>query len=205
MKILIGVPYYGHIEPEAEQSLRALASAGHTIVRMSSCNIPRARNDLAQQARSNGYDYILYHDSDVIITPDDVDRLVALDKPVVTGLCPMIQKGVIRWAIGLRKQGELYSYLTGSIAGPLPVAACGAACLLVKNEVFKGLEWPWFDFQLSPGQNILGEDFAFTEKCNSNGFEVWLEPRVVISHYKKINITGLVYHAEKNNVCRPDA
>ncbi len=199
-KILVGVPYYDHIEPEAEESLRKLQEYGCDVFRKPSCHLPMTRNDMAQHMRSNGYDYILYHDSDISITIQGLELLLALDKPVVTGLCAMMKNNVIRWAIGLNKVENSYTYLTGEITNPMPVAACGAACLLVKNEVFKGVEWPWFDFELLPSKAIRGEDFSFSDKCNKNGYEVWLEPRAIANHYKKINITGLVYYGKKCNI-----
>ena len=200
-KILVATPFYRYIDPETECSLRDLEKMdGVDVSRKSNSNIALARNDLAQEMLTGGYDYIFYLDSDCTVTADDLQKLIALDKQVVSGLYVLLlpegmgrqKRLVLRWAAAAEKQGERYLWLTGSLTEPMPVLVTGGGCLLVKREVLKTLKWPWFDFQLLPSGNIRGEDFTSGQKCQDAGIEVWVEPAVIAGHYKKINITQLV-------------
>ena len=192
-KILVGVPYYRYIDPECEVSLRMLdAIDGVDVIRWPCSNIAMGRNELAQKMRVDGYDYLFFLDSDCAIYDGDLELLLAVDKPVVTGLYALLFDDVIKWAVASEHHGDKYVFLTGEPTEPVAVLGAGAGCLLIKREVFAKIEWPWFDFSLCKGGNIRGEDLEFTQKCIDAGIEIWLQPKVFCSHYKKIDITKLI-------------
>ncbi len=198
-KILVAVPYYRYIEPETEDSLRALEKLDGVDVQRYRCHaIPKGRNELIQKMQVGGYDYIFFLDSDTAVKASDLQLLIDVDQPVVSGLYALLLNNTVRWAAAIKRCGDCYTWLTGDPTIPMPVCVTGAGCLLVKREVFRAVKWPWFDFELGKGGNIKGEDFAFCQKCTDNGFEVWLQPRVVAAHFKKMDISRLVVRAHAN-------
>src|SRR4051812_49042999 len=90
---LVLCPYLTHIEPACDRGLRELEAAGYEVRRYpSSAAVDRARCDLATAALTEDIDAILWIDSDVAFTRDEVDRLCAHDLPIAAGLYP--KKGV---------------------------------------------------------------------------------------------------------------
>ena len=200
-KILVAVPYYHYIEPETEVSLRSLDEIEGVDVERYQCHhIPKGRNALIQKMRIGGYDYIFFLDADTAIRTIDLQLLIDVDKPVVSGLYALLLNNTVRWAVGIEKSGDGYVWLTGDPTLPMPVQTTGAGCLLIKREVFSAIEWPWFDFELAKGGNIRGEDFSFCQKCSDGGFEIWLQPKVVAAHFKKMDISRLVVRAHAIDV-----
>lgn len=116
--------------------------------------ITRARNYLVDEfLRTEGYTHLLFIDSDIHFSPQDILALLALDKDVIGGPYP---KKAINWknvAEALRKNpdmepGELeqlvgeyvFNVVRGtkqfSVTEPLEVMEIGTGFMLVKREVF---------------------------------------------------------------------
>lgn len=69
-------PVGSHIEAQTENALRELERRGYTVWRSFGCSaIDFARNRLATQAMSQGFDETLWIDSDIVFDADDVDRM----------------------------------------------------------------------------------------------------------------------------------
>src|SRR4030095_13201139 len=68
-------------------------TAGYVVRRVSGyAAIDQGRSQMATDALAEGFDEIMWIDSDVDFDPDSVDRLRAHDLPVVCGIYP--KKGV---------------------------------------------------------------------------------------------------------------
>ncbi len=198
MKTLVAVPFYNYCEPETEACLRALDKLEDiTVVTFGGGQIDGTRNRIGQYMLANGYDNVLFLDSDCTVSEHGLRKMIALDKPVVTGYCPMITGGDIKWAVGIGIQGELYTISDELPSEPLPVESAGAACLLVKRAVFKKLEWPWFEFKVTPTHRIRSEDFEFSARCKKEGIEIWAHPNALIGHYRKVNLLDLMMNKLK--------
>lgn len=97
MKILIGSPAYGGMVTSSYlKSLMAvmplLQSMGHEVnLHMEECEslISRGRNTVATFALTQGYDKLLFIDTDLLFTPDDIIRLVKSDKMIIGGSYPL--------------------------------------------------------------------------------------------------------------------
>jgi GT2 family glycosyltransferase len=73
--------------------------------------------------------------------------------------------------------------------------ATGAACLLVKREVFEKVERPWFRFQMEEkeqgGKVIImrrGEDTYFTRKATKAGFKLRISTKYDIGHLREMAV-----------------
>jgi len=75
-------PYLTHIEPACERGLRELEKRGLDVRRFpSSAAVDRARCDVATAALGEGFDELMWIDSDISFDADDVARLrVVIDQ-----------------------------------------------------------------------------------------------------------------------------
>lgn len=96
-KLFIAVPAYGQVPFEFVHSLLRLAVQGAGVIQFGfKCHeslIPRARNSLSADFLASDCDKILFLDSDLIFTPDDVMRIAHHDAPIVGGVYFLKQEG----------------------------------------------------------------------------------------------------------------
>ena len=154
----------------------------------------QARNNLIE--RSTG-DYILFMDSDNIITPKDLKKLVSDDKDIVTG---------VYFHRGFPYLPVIYEYNTNGNAfinanniekGLKRIDGCGLGACLIKKTVFKKIRRPFFEFN-SFG-NGSTEDFDFFAKCGKAGIEIWADWDVPIGHIGEYIYSIKDFRRMKNN------
>ena len=144
------------------------------------------------------YDYMLWIDSDVLFTPEHFEALYRWNKDIVCGLYLKNQGGDFAparmdpefeagranniWSLNVRdligKEGELLEVITASMG-----------FCLVKNNVFEKIQRPWFPSMpvKMPGGDELfcGEDVNFSFRAREAGFKFYIDPTVIIPHYKQ--------------------
>ena len=133
-----------------------------------------ARNTCAQEALSNGSDYLFFLDADIIAPANIVERLVSKEKDIIGGPChyrvapypPLLYK----------KKGNSLEYVleTDVTEKRLYKAdALGAGCLLINRRVLEKIGQPFFDLRI--GEAWVGEDIYFSRKASENGFGLWFD------------------------------
>ena len=157
--------------------------------------IARFRNMAAEAALNQNAEYLMFIDDDAILIdyPDIFNRLKERDKHIIAPLMyirgypfdPMFFKYVrtkdvyIKGGVGL----ELYKDFKtdGKIQddGLLPVAAIGCHVCLIKTEVFKNMEQPYF----MTGMNNT-EDVFFCMKCHDciENIEIFIDTKLSVGH-----------------------
>jgi FkbM family methyltransferase len=187
-KILIAIPTAKNIEPDTFKSIYDLIipDGYETVFQyFYGYNIDQIRNLIADWT-INGFDYLFSVDSDISFPPDTLARLLAHDKPVVSGL--YIQ----------RKPGqhilEIYEHTpTGGVTNmpygklknrPLvEVAGCGFGCALVKAEVFRTIGYPQFKYYSAISmEGTVSEDVDFCRKAREKGFTIWADSGILCRH-----------------------
>ena len=62
--------------------------------------------------------------------------------------------------------------------------------MLVKRGVFETIEYPWFEpefFYLNDDiKDFCSEDVGFCRKAGKTGFDIWVNPNVIVGHEKSI-------------------
>jgi intein/homing endonuclease len=135
-----------------------------------------ARDKAARVAMMNGARWLFFTDSDIIMPPDTLPRLIAHDKPIVGGLYARRHHPPFNEMLRLTPEGQLAPIQAGQYT-PGELTSCDAVatgCLLVRTDVFEkikpfkmtidGVECPpaWFLWtvdRLPPPS--MSEDFAF--------------------------------------------
>jgi hypothetical protein len=197
-RCVVLVPVGGHVEPECEAGLRALEVAGYTVRRVQGyAAIDQARSQMASDALADGFDELMWIDSDVVFDVDDVRRLRDSDVPVVCGIYP--KKNARALSCHLLPGTTTVHF--GNRGGLLEIRYAATGFLLTRREVYDGIARheqlpvcnqrfstpvvPYFLPLLVPdeaGTWYLGEDFAFCERARRSGFSILADTRIKLGH-----------------------
>ena len=193
------VPVGGAIDPACDDALRELERRGYAVWRVRGYSaIDAARNQMATDALAQGFDELIWIDSDVVFRPDDVDRLRAHGLPFVCGLYskksrrefaatflpgtrqrPVRRRGradrgpVLRVRVRLHPQGRC----TEASSETLRLPTC--------NQRFGSLLVPYFaPLAVNDGEGdwYLSEDYAFCERARQAGFKVMADTSIRLWH-----------------------
>jgi glycosyltransferase involved in cell wall biosynthesis len=144
-------------------------------------SIDTARNMAAKLAVEADYDYVLFIDDDVLLTPDGLKKLIDRGKDIIAGhtiirghpFKDMMFKFTPGGALGIYDNWKGNEDETGL----LPVDAVGCSFTLIKVKVFKKLEPPYF---VTGVQNT--EDVYFCLKAREKGVECFVDTSVPTGH-----------------------
>ena len=194
MKTLIAIPAMEQMFTWTVQSLSNLRHVGEckteTIVRVP---VDMARNKLAKLACDQGYERILWIDSDMKFDPDLMERLSAdLEEgyDVVSGLYFMRKfppEPVIYKALDT-ENFRAEPYLDYPQDALFPIAGCGFGGVLMRTEVLVDLEEPPF----TPFMHF-SEDLSFCLRMAEKGRKIACDSRVKMGHMGTIIFSEKMY------------
>lgn len=192
------VPVGGAIEPGCDESLRELERRGYAVWRVRGYSaIDAARNQMATDALEQGFDELMWVDSDVVFQPDDVERLRSHQMPITCGLYS--KKSCREFAATFRPGTEQVRF--GNQGGLIEIKYCGFGFVHTRrilyerliqelrlpkcNERFGSLLIPFFAPMVVPdgaGSWYLAEDYAFCERVHQINVPVMADTRVRLWH-----------------------
>jgi len=187
MKILIGMPCMREIPFKTVVSLLQTVQKGVVEpVLVEGSLVYDARDTIAQFAAQEDYDYVLFIDSDMVFTADDVKRLVAHDADIVSGLY-VTRKGenqnvAYKEIITRRKfpKRDPKLIVDSRSTGYARVAACGFGFCLIKTSVIKDM-LKRYKSLFEPFKGV-GEDVAFCIRAQKCGYEIFTDFDVKLGH-----------------------
>lgn len=149
-----------------------------------------ARNVICQQALDGGFTHVFHLDSDVIPPNDAVMRLLAHNKPIVSGMYSRRSKphGI---PVMLKGGQWLTQFPMGQT---IEVDLVGAGCLLIETDLLRQLPpiapqkgKQWFDWRvdmasLLPQGEALSEDFSFCRWAQKHGHKIWVDTSIECRH-----------------------
>jgi hypothetical protein len=172
--------------------------------------IPKARNDLAEQFLENtDCEWFFSVDADMGFAPWTLAQLMTVaaekDLKLLGGLCFAYKELGMDSMNGIRAHPlpTIYQYLptpdgsghdfVGRAHYPVNelvrTAATGMACLLIHRTVFEKVAEKhgptWFD-RLPGSKGMRGEDISFCLRAGSAGFPVWVHTGIRTNHHKNI-------------------
>jgi hypothetical protein len=204
MKVLIATPTMGSVNVRYFMSILSLEKPCQTnVVVEEGSLVYMARNRLALKAIENGFDYVLWIDSDMQFKPDTLTRLLEDAKQgmdVVTGICfkrsfpvePVICKSVS--CVDGIGDAEIYKdYPRDTV---FEIGAMGLGCCLMKVDLLKQV---CETFQCSPFEPVpqLGEDYSLCWRLNSLGVKMYCDSRVKIGHVGDFVYDEAVYNGQR--------
>jgi hypothetical protein len=191
-------PYHSFIEPACERSLRSLEAEGWTVWRRpGSAAIDRERSRLATAALDQGFDALLWVDSDQEFEPSCAERLDEHAVPFASAL--IARRGARDFACVFEPETQQIGL--GTEGGLLQVRYVGAGFALVRRAAFEAVQKhfalprvadsagaivPYYlpmVTELTGGQlGYLGEDYAFCERLRRAGVPVWVDTSLRVGH-----------------------
>ena len=187
MYLMVATPHGRDLEPEYVGSLVNLVIQSPCKISVhfrEGILIHRNRNMLFEAAQKSDCDALLFIDSDMTFTPNDVKAMLDSPYDVTTGLC------MNRWHHGfpvLCKWDDTsttgYTFYTLDEIGtePRKVDLTGAAFLMIKRPVldmWNGRE----DRPFSLVNDRDGEDYAFCVRLKEMGVPIYVLPHVKLGH-----------------------
>lgn len=186
-KLLIGLPHKDNVTLEWALSFRNLQV---NVPAMFTCSrgtpIDMSRNEIVRSALDAGVDYVFFLDTDVVVPPDTIIRLMNHNLPIVSGVyytrAPPIEPCVWREIAPSGKQA--IAFQPGQM---IEADFIGAGCLLIHTSVFKNLKRPFFEWSLSfldPENPGVGrsEDFEFCKKVRERGYKIMVDTSIQCRH-----------------------
>jgi hypothetical protein len=187
-----------HVEPECARGIAGLARRGYEVRQVSGYTaVDQGRSQLTTDALADGFDEIMWIDSDIGFEADAVELLRSHRLPIVCGIYP--KKGLRALACHLLPETE--QVLFGESGGLLEILYAAGGFLLTQRTVYETIAQhealpvcntrfgrplvPYFLPAVVPdsdGHWYLGEDFAFSERARRSGFSVMADTRIRLSH-----------------------
>jgi len=143
------------------------------------------------------YDYILWIDSDIIFKKEDFIRLFNSNKNIISGLYFM-QDGkqyatVKNWDEDFYFKNGHFEFVMPeniiNIEEPFVVDYTGFGFILIKYGIFEKLKYPWFRPLWKKFGNVnefTMEDVSFCHLVREQNIDIYVHPKVIVKHEKKI-------------------
>lgn len=196
MKTLIAIPCMDTVPIGFVQSLLYMSKGENpTVYFKPNSLVYDSRNLISLYAIENGFDHVLWLDSDMMFPPDTLIKLQAYlthdDIDMVTGLYvkrhepiePVLYKR-IEEPVRNEKTGYLEKDIQAYTDYPrdsfFPVAGCGFGCVMMKTSLLKEV-WEKFGPAFHP-YLWASEDISFCYKVNKLGHQIYCDSSVSCGH-----------------------
>ena len=189
-KVLIAMPTMGTMPIKTVKSLMGIlfrSKCEFFLQFTENSLIYNARNDLAECAMEKECDYVLWIDSDMTFPADALERMIADDKDVVTGLY-FQRRGEHRPVI-YSKVDETGTELVNDYPQDhlFMVEGCGFGLVLMRVEVLRRIAEE-YHLMFHPIPQ-LGEDLSFCYRWKELGGEIWCDPAIKCGHLGEYEFT----------------
>ena len=178
-------------QPETVPALERPYSIPATVERRRHCihgmTIDRGYTEAVLQAIREGATHLMCIEDDTFPPLDAIERLLAHDKDIVCGWYPKRQPGA-RVGVPIVLENGKRKTLDNPDAtnGLVELYTVPMGCTLIKTDVFKHIEMPWF---VTTGQ--LTQDSFFSQKARDAGYTLWCDTSIRCEHRDRE--TGVVY------------
>ncbi len=192
-KIMIGVPGFAGIQPEAQEAFmrmvfrcgRDLPQYDFAVQIITKSEQFRARNRLVDMALAADCTYLLMLDDDMIVPHDLISRLMAHGKDIVGAL--YWQRGGSFHPVIMRRtdlpQGGFHSTFYAPNddiimqQGLHEVDIIGGGCMLFKVDIFRQITPPYFWWE-----HTLGTDIAICTRFKEAGVPIFVDTSIELGH-----------------------
>lgn len=154
-------------------------------------------NSLSESRPFSGevtYDKLLWIDSDIQFTPEDIYKLYKSKKDVVSGAYLLATGQVVAYPT---LRSSLYVEDVKKMREDVEIESAGFGFICFKSGVFETLSRPWFQSAMVTetfdGKEytfaMIGEDMSLCKRVLEKGFKIYLDPSVRVNHHKTMKLT----------------
>ena len=211
MKTMVAIPCMDQTCTLFDQCLDNLIPVGEiSKTRNPGSLVYVSRNALSEVAISEGFDFVLWIDSDMVFEPDLMQRLMArMDEghDIVAPICfrrkvpftPVIYKTI---KLGLTPDENIVNgYKDYPRDSFFEVDACGFGCVMIRVSALKKV----LDEQKALFSPLpqFGEDISFCLRAKRSGFKIYCDSSIKVGHISQTVVTEETYlqyrRGEENN------
>ena len=142
--------------------------------------------------------HLMFIDADTVPdNPYSIEKMLLLDKPVVTGITPIgFKRGKeygMYWNVRANKE-KCNLFLDEMPNLPFVADYVGGSCMLIRRDVLEKLEPPYQMSTYDKDQISfeIGEDYYFCDKIRNAGFELWADPEIQCHHYHTLDMLEII-------------
>lgn len=195
MKTFIAVPCMDQVAAPFAHSLATMEKTGECVISMNiSSLIYDARNQLAAQAVKAGADYILWLDSDMIVPPDVIPRMLKhMDegKDFVSAIyfrrrapfAPVLYSRIDR-----EGHADYNDYPEDTV---FEIAGAGFGCCMTRVSMLEDIALNFKDW-FTPFNNY-GEDLSFCLRALECGYKIYCDSTIKCGHVGTVTVDENVY------------
>ncbi len=196
-RCVVLVPFQGFIHPQCEECLKELERRGYAVRRVGDYGTTdEARNRLATEALTDGFEETLWIDADIRFHADDVERIRSHPEPIVTAIYPRKEQR----ALASQILPGTASLTFGHGGGMVELLYAATGFMLVRREAYLAIQRqmklpvcnerfghaiiPFFQpmiHKIEDGHWYLG-DYSFSERARLSGFKIWADTRIRLWH-----------------------
>lgn len=208
MKTLVAIPCMDQVPAMFCKSLLGMRAVGEVEYSFTLGSlIYDARNKLADKAINEGFDRVLWLDSDMMFDIDTQERLhKRLDegRDFVTGLYitrkrpykPVIFKELAVHEIDGKLYPEAVTYSDYPYESVFEIAATGLGCTMMTVDLLREVKNK-LGLPFSPVMGF-GEDLSFALRCQDIGKKLWCDSSVKAAHIGYVNVTEETFFWERS-------
>ena len=200
-KLFIAIPSYKFINIEAVHCMFNLLSDvedGRTLALHGGEGfVGRSRNHICSKFLESDFDELLQLDSDIIYTPENVNRIASLDVPIVAAFYAKKAPGMPVWVANRTSEGGSLG-ANADQRGLVKVETIGTGFMKVQREVLEKMrddglaaryivdgtdivEYEFFPFRVVNGR-LRSEDWSFCDNAHKAGFDVYGDTKNAVLH-----------------------
>jgi len=196
MKIMVAIPCSGLPETLCMETLfgvamrcRGWCALDVRFITGYSCEM--ARNEAARLFLESDADYLWFVDADMALPLDSLERLVAMDASIASGVCfrKMQEEDKLSAVCRIYIEGETVFYRESEIPeNVFEASGVGAACLLIKRDVMEecakeSTGGRVFVYSHDP---LISEDLWFCNLARALGYRIMIDGGLRIGHIGKV-------------------
>lgn len=228
-RIVIGVPHLSSDVPwkVAESLLGLYTPDGFRFIRKGPGPVDLTRNQLVEHFLHSDGTHLLMVDSDAVLHPLTLSRLLSWRVPVVAALAfmrkgpmlPTVYKGVApddpdafqTRILEVHEYADRHRELVSSgpvVLEPRPddalyeVDRTGCHCVLIERRVLEAVPPPWFKAEMPLNAR---EDFYFYQQVQAAGYPVYVDFSCLAGHLYGDRVLGALDHIVWDRISRYNA
>jgi hypothetical protein len=191
--VLVSVPTVGgFVKSALQESLCNMSNAGCDLIfqNVGDYGIAMARNIMARNAISGGYDWLLMVDSDMVVPKNGLELLLSHERDICMGWYVRGTSDDGRTSAAKFKgrdhqtnwNADELEHLASDGGTLLKVKGNGLGFALVNVDLLKRIPQPIFEFVECANGYRCGEDYTFCQKCADYGIDLFIDVRVRCGH-----------------------